>query len=131
MNLNVNFDQTEQVKTELGIPKGMDGGAILQQSLYDMVSTNGWEGGVPGTDNNDDTSYVIDDGTGGKTEISESDTKYGYDEIITTTHGTGGKIEYGSSSATVMATRPNRKNLRYFILFSINQPQSYAKLLRY
>lgn len=105
MNLNVNFDQTEQVKTELGIPKGMDGGAILQQSLYDMVSTNGWEGGVPGTDNNDDTSYVIDDGTGGKTEISESDTKYGYDEIITTTHGTGGKIEYGSSSATVMATK--------------------------
>ena len=105
MNLNVNFDQTEQVKTELGIPKGMDGGAILQQSLYEMVSTNGWEGGVPGTDNNDDTSYVIDDGTGGKTEISESDTKYGYDEIITTTHGTGGKIEYGSSSATVMATK--------------------------
>lgn len=105
MNLNVNFDQTEQVKTELGIPNGMDGGAKLQESLYEMVSTNGWEGGVPGTDPNDDTTYVTEDGTGGRTEISESDTVYGYDETVTTTHGTGGKIVYDGSSATVMATK--------------------------
>ena len=46
------------------------------------MTANGWEGGVPGTDNNDDTTYVIEDGTGGRTEISESDTVYGYDETI-------------------------------------------------
>lgn len=105
MNLNINFDQTEQVKTELGIPQGMDGGAILQQSLYDMVTNQGYEGGVPGTDTNDDTTYVFEDGTIGKTEISESDTIYGYDETVTTTVGTGGNIIYNGSSATVMATK--------------------------
>lgn len=105
MNLNINFDQKEQVKTELGIPNGMDGGAITQQHLYDMVTNQGIEGGVPGTDTNDDTTYVIEDGTLGHTEISESDTIYDYDKTVTTTHGTGGNIVYENSSATVMATK--------------------------
>ena len=105
MNLNINFDQKEQIKTELGIPNGMDGGAITQQHLYDMVTNQGIEGGVPGTDTNDDTTYVIEDGTLGHTEISESDTIYDYDKTITTTHGTGGNIVYENSSATVMATK--------------------------
>ena len=105
MNLNVNFDQKETIKTELGIPNGMDGGAITQQSIYDMVTNQGYEGGVPGTDNNDDTSYVTEDGTVGKTEISESDTIYDYDKTITTIIGTGGDIVYENSSATVMATK--------------------------
>ena len=105
MNLNVNFDQKETVKTELGIPNGMDGGAITQQSLYDMVTNQGIEGGVPGTDTNDDTSYVIEDGTIGKTEISESDTIYDYDKTITTIVGNGGDIVYNNSSAMVMATK--------------------------
>ena len=105
MNLSVNFDQTEQVKTELGIPNGMEGGAITQQSLYDMVTNQGYEGGVPGTDTNDDTTYVIEDGTLGHTEISESDTIYDYDKTVTTTHGNGGDIVYENSSAFVMATK--------------------------
>ena len=105
MNLSVNFDQKEVVKTELGIPNGMEGGAITQQSLYDMVTNQGYEGGVPGTDTNDDTTYVIENGTLGTTEISESDTIYDYDKTITTTQGTGGDIVYEDSSALVMATK--------------------------
>lgn len=105
MNLAINFDQTETVQTELGIPNGMDGGAITQQSLYDMTSTNGYEGGVPGTDTNDDTTYVIEDGELGSTQISESDTIYDYDKTVTTTQGTGGDIVYDESSAMVMATK--------------------------
>ena len=106
MNLSVNFDQKETVKTELGIPNGMDGGAVTQESLYDMVTNQGYEGGTPGTDSNDDdTTYVIEDGTLGKTEISESDRTYEYDKTITTTQGTGGDIVYENSSAMVMATK--------------------------
>lgn len=105
MNLNVNFDQKEIVKTELGIPNGMDGGAITQQSLYDMETNQGYEGGVPGTDTNDDTTYVIENETLGQTTISESDTVYDYDKTITTTQGTGGDIVYENSSAMVMATK--------------------------
>ena len=105
INLDVTFDNKEVVKTELGIPQGMDGGAITQQSLYDMTSTTGYEGGTPGTDTNDDTTYVIEDGQNGLTEISESDTMYDYDRIITTIVGNGGNINYDTSSTTVMATK--------------------------
>lgn len=105
MNLVIDFDQKEIVKTELGIPNGMDGGAVTQESLYDMVSNQGYEGGVPGTDTNDDTTYVIEDGTLGTTEISESDTIYDYDRTVTTTHGNGGDVIEEESSAMVMATK--------------------------
>lgn len=105
MNLVIDFDQKEQVKTELGIPQGMDGGAITQQSLYDLVTNQGYEGGVPGTDTNDDTTYVIEDGVLGTTEISESDTIYDYDKTITTIHGSGGDVNHDKSSAMIMATK--------------------------
>ena len=106
LNVDINFDATETVKTEIGIPQGMDGGAITQQSLYDLVTNQTYEGGVPGTDTNDDTSYVIEDGQAGHTEISESDTLYDYDRIVTTITGNGGDIIYDTSSASVIATRP-------------------------
>ncbi|MBQ2705490.1 MAG: flagellar biosynthesis protein [Agathobacter sp.] len=105
INLDVTFDNKEVVKTELGIPQGMDGGAITQQSLYDMVTTQGYEGGVPGTDTNDDTTYVIEDDGYGKTEISESDTVYEYDRTVTTILGNGGNVQYDSSSVTVSANK--------------------------
>lgn len=106
LNVDIDFDSKEVVKTEIGIPQGLDGGAITQQSLYDLVTNQNYEGGVPGTDTNDDTTYVIEDGQAGHTEISESDTLYDYDRIITTITGNGGDIVYDTSSASVIATRP-------------------------
>lgn len=107
LNIDVNFDQSEVVKTQITVPEGMDGGAVTQQSLYDMTSTNGEEGGVPGTDTNDGdgTTYVIEDNQYGTTEISESDITYDYDRMVTTIQGNGGKIEYDNCSAAVMATK--------------------------
>lgn len=105
MNMQVNFDETVTQKKELEIPNGMTGGAIIRQSLYSYESTLGTEGGVPGTDTNDDTTYVFQDGETGYTEISESDTDYGYNEYVTTITNKGGKIEYDDCSATVIATK--------------------------
>ena len=106
LNVDVNFDSSEIVKTEITIPQGMDGGAVTQESLYDMTTTQGYEGGVPGTDTNDDTTYVIEDDQYGMTEISESDRIYDYDRMITTIRGNGGDIEYNNSSASVIARKP-------------------------
>lgn len=106
VNASVNFDESEIVKTEIGIPTGMDGGAVTQESLYDFASTLGNEGGVPGTDENDDnTTYVFEDGETGYTEISESNTTYDYDRIITTIKGNGGDLRYDESSAAIIATK--------------------------
>lgn len=105
LNMIVNFDSTITQKKELGIPSGMTGGAITSQSLYDYESTAGTSGGVPGTDTNDDTTYVFEDGESTYTVIAESDTIYEYDEIVTTITNNGGKVEYDDSSITVVATR--------------------------
>lgn len=107
LNVDVNFDESESVSTTITIPEGMDSGAMTQQSLYDMTSTNGASGGTPGTDTNtgDDTTYVIEDEEYGTTEISESDTTYDYDRMVTTIQSNGGKIVYENCSAAVMATK--------------------------
>lgn len=105
MNMVVNFDETVIQKRELGIPSGMTGGAITSQSLYDYESTAGTNGGVPGTDTNDDTTYVFQDGESTYTVISESDTIFDYDEFLTTITNKGGNVEYDDSSITVVATR--------------------------
>jgi flagellar M-ring protein FliF len=75
----------------------------------------GYEGGVPGTDTNDDTTYVFQDGEYGYTIISESDTLYDWDQTDTIIESNGGKIEYDNCSATVVATKHivyNEKDLR-------------------
>lgn len=105
MNMVVNFDSTVIQKKELGIPSGMTGGAITSQSLYDYESTSGIAGGVPGTDTNDDTTYVFQDSESVYTVIAESDTDYSYDEIVTTITNNGGNVEYDESSISVVATR--------------------------
>ena len=105
MNMDVNFDETVTSKKQLGIPNGMTGGAITSQHLYSYESTIGTEGGTPGTDSNDDTTYVFQDGETGYTVIEESDTIYEYDEFVTTITNKGGKIEYDNCSTTVVATK--------------------------
>lgn len=106
VSLDIDFDESEIVKTELAIPNGMDGGAVMQQSQFDQVIDGGYEGGVPGTDSNDDTTYVIEDGQYNHSETSESDTVYDYDKVITTIRNNGGDLVYENCSAGVVATKP-------------------------
>lgn len=105
MNMDVDFDKKNTTKTELTIPNGMTGGAITSQSLYSYESTIGTDGGVPGTDTNDDTTYVFEDGETGYTVIDESDTNYAYDSVITNIESNGGKVNYDNCSTTVVATK--------------------------
>lgn len=103
MNLHIDFSQSTVTKTELGIPQGMDGGALVEQSTYDSESNSGTNG-VPGTDTNgDDTTYVIEDGDKSYAVISESDSHWRYDEKITEILENGGTINYDTSSVSVVA----------------------------
>ncbi len=104
-NLDVDFSQTVTNKKELGIPDGMTGGALLTEHLYSYESTLGTTEGVPGTDTNDDTTYVFQDGQNGYTVIDESDKEFGYNETLQTITNNGGNIKYDNCSITVVATR--------------------------
>lgn len=105
MNMDVDFSEKITNNKQLGIPTGMTGGAITSQHLYSYESTIGTEGGVPGTDTNDDTTYVFQDGETGYTVIDESETVYEYDEFVTQIIDKGGNIVYDNCSTTVVATR--------------------------
>ena len=106
LNVDVDFDESEIVKTEITNPQGMDGGAVTQESQFDQVIEGGYEGGVPGTDSNgDDTTYVIEDDQYNRSETSESDRMYDYDRMVTTIKGNGGSILYDNCSAAVMARK--------------------------
>lgn len=105
MNMDVDFSEKITNNKQLGIPNGMTGGAITSQHLYSYESTIGTEGGVPGTDTNDDTTYVFQDGENGYTVIDESETNYAYDEFVTQIIDKGGNIVYDNCSTTVVATR--------------------------
>ncbi len=105
MNMDVDFSEKITTNKQLGIPEGMTGGAITSQHLYSYESTMGYEGGVPGTDTNDDTTYVFKDGETGYVVIDESETNYSYDEFTTQIIDKGGNIRYDKCSTTVVATK--------------------------
>lgn len=103
LNLHIDFSQSTVKKTELGIPQGMDAGALVEQSVHESETTSGTTDAVPGTDTNDDTTYVIEDGEKSYAVVSESDSQWKYDEKITEILKNGGDINYDTSSVSVVA----------------------------
>jgi flagellar M-ring protein FliF len=83
---------------------GMETGLPSSTRDYSSTSTTGTDG-VPGTDSNDNTTYVTEDDNGSVTETTEQTTDY--DNSLKTTEETStiGGINYESSSlAAVMST---------------------------
>jgi len=106
MELVVDFDTTKISKKELGIPEGMEIGALTSISEYSSESYGG-SGGVPGTDSNDgdNTSYVTDDNDYTYNSIEESERLYEYNEILTEIISSGGYIVHDDSSVSLVANR--------------------------
>ncbi len=103
-NLDVDFSNIDEATHEYYTTDGSATGPISSQSTYDAES-NGDVGAIPGTDANDDTGYVLDNGEYGSYTVSETDTKYDTSERITNRTSSGGNIQYDSSSVSVIATR--------------------------
>lgn len=106
MNLSVDFDTKKITKSELGIPEGMDIGALTSISEYDAV-TDGGHGGIPGTDSNDGDvpTYVTGEDGYTHSEVSESEKLYAYNEILTEIISSGGYIIHEDSSVAVVANK--------------------------
>lgn len=104
LNLHIDFSQSTIKQTEIGLPQGLDSGALVKQSTYESETTTGQTGNVPGTDTNgDDTTYVIEDGENSYAVVSESDSEWKYDEKITEILKNGGSVNYDTSSVSVVA----------------------------
>ena len=103
VNLDMNFDEfTEQVH-EYYAPDGMTTGMIDSTSAYESESQGG-SAAVPGTDSNDDTTYVIEDSEITFSTISDVTTDYVNNEKITTYVQSTGKASVKTSSISLVLT---------------------------
>lgn len=103
-NLSMNFDQQKIEDYHYYVDDGQTQGYLDSKTESTSESTSG-ASGTPGTDSNDDdTTYVLEDGTVTSSTTSDITEDYLPSETITTTEKAVGTVDLDSSSITVVAT---------------------------
>lgn len=104
VNLAMNFDEQEEVKYDYSVDDGRTEGYLDSRTEETSETTSG-VGGVPGTDtNDDDTTYVLQNGNQSSSTTSKVAEDYLPDETVTTTKKEVGAVDLSGSSITVVAT---------------------------
>lgn len=102
-NLDINFDEISESFHGYSAPEGQTNGMIDSVSRYESESEGG-AAATPGTDSNDDTTYVLEDGTITRSTISDETIDYINDETIRTHKKAIGTVNNETSSISVVAT---------------------------
>ncbi len=100
LNLAMNFDQKKTTDHHYYVDEGQEQGYLDSEKIYE-ATTSGGAAAIPGTDSNDDTTYVLPDGENAESSISDIERNYNPSETITETEGAVGNIEYDTSSIAV------------------------------
>lgn len=103
LNLDMDFSDVDVTDHELYAPDGQTQGYLDSEQTYDSEATGGLAA-VPGTDSNDNNSYVLQNGDVTTSSVSETKKDYVLSERLTKTKGAAGKINYDTSSISVVAT---------------------------
>ena len=104
LNLDMSFQDVEDVVHTFWHNEGMDNGEITSQEIYSASGT-GDVGGVPGTYSNSDNTSYYTGGTDGEWSVSNQKTLYSPNEEVKTTTSKGGTINRENCSAAVVAVR--------------------------
>lgn len=105
LNLSLEFDQVTTNEKNFSAQGDREEGLLTQEDRYNSSSQGGIDG-VPGTDSNDDdTTYVMPDGTVTQSEVTDESLTHALDQKDTTTIGSIGDIKYDESSVTVTLAR--------------------------
>lgn len=101
--LDMNFDEKTEATHTYALPDGQAQG--LPSTTYDYESNAvGGSAATPGTDSNDDSTYVMEDDEYTESNVTESKREYHYDETITNTTKAIGTYNYEASSISVVTT---------------------------
>lgn len=102
------FDYSNYEKTEhnYNAPDGREDGFVSHENIQETENSSGI-GGFPGTDSNDENSYVWQDGSNTESSSSSVDRNYLYNEEMLKTMTPAGIIDYKNSSITVTAISYN------------------------
>lgn len=105
-NLVLDFSQREDTTHLYYAPEGQAQGVLSHRDTYAAENVNG-TAGVPGTDSNDETTYVIPDNTNSSSTVEEESYDYLPNERITKETSTPGVVDYAQSSVSVTAINYN------------------------
>ncbi len=103
LNLDMDFSNVDVVDHNFYAPDGQSQGYLDSEQTYDSTAVGG-TAAVPGTDSNDNDSYVLEDGDVTESSVSEVKKDYLLSERLTKTYGAAGTINYDNSSISVVAT---------------------------
>ena len=106
-HLNFDFSSYEQTNHSYDAQNGREEGYKSHESVTSGEDSSG-VGGVPGTDSNDGTSYLYEDGSETSSSYETRDTDYVLDEEILSKVTPAGVIDYDTSSISVTAITYNR-----------------------
>lgn len=103
-NVTMDFSQTETVEHTYTPADGQEQGVLSHEEVYQSNSKDS-SGGVPGTDSNSETDYMINESSSTNASTYERKSDYLPNEKVTTTKLPTGTIIYNSSSLSVAAVR--------------------------
>ena len=108
VNLNIDFSNSRNTTHEYYAPEGQTQGVLAHEDYYTADNTAGVSG-IPGTDSNDETTYVMQDNQNSSSSVEEYSRDYLPHESITESTSWG-KIDYTGSTISVTATHYNVVN---------------------
>ncbi|MCI5934369.1 MAG: flagellar basal-body MS-ring/collar protein FliF [Lachnospiraceae bacterium] len=103
LNLDMNFDTKDVVDREFYVADGMTQGYLDSESSYESNAVGGLAA-APGTDNNNDTTYMLENGDYTESSVTDIQKDYLPNERLTKIKGSAGTINYDTSSISVVAT---------------------------
>lgn len=104
VKLDMDFSQINKKEYEYWVAEGSTQGYLGSKTTSNSKSTNGI-GGTPGTDSNNDTTYVTEDGNVSTSETNDESDQYLPNETITDTKGATGIINFDNSSIAIVADK--------------------------
>ena len=102
-NLVLNFDLINETEHTYTPADGQSQGLLSHEETYES-ETSGGTSSAPGTDANDDTTYVVEDGNQSSATVVEESKDYLPNEKITDTQYATGAVRYKESSISIVAT---------------------------
>ena len=104
-NLDFDFDEVSMESEAYTSPSDSDSLYPTRAYIYESTGTSSEASGVPGTDSNDTTTYVVDSGGSSDSTVSINETEYAIDRTVTTTVRAKGEIQHDDSSVTVVLSK--------------------------
>lgn len=104
LNLKLDMDVVEELKNEYTPAEGQEQGVYKSSYNYETSGSN-TSGGVPGTDSNDGTDYMIEDQNAQNNETKSSTIEYLPNERSTNTKKEIGAIVPEDSSIAIILTK--------------------------